>query len=78
MAALERPREGVALEAVEARGERQVRRRRVLRLEPAEPLDGAGRGERLSLEQELTREERPVELAPREDAPGQFCVRIRS
>ena len=75
---LERSRERLALEAVDAGGERQVRRRRVLRLEPGDPLDGAGRGEGLSLEQELAREERPIELAPRQDALAQFCVRIRS
>ena len=60
MAAFEGTREGLALEAVEARGERQVRRGRGLRLEPGDPLDGAGRGEGLSLEQELAREERPL------------------
>lgn len=78
MAAFEGTREGLALEAVEARGERQVRRGRGLRLEPGETLDGAGRRERLALEQELAREERPIQLAPREDALAQCCVRIRS
>ena len=66
----ERLRQLVALEALEPRPEREVRARRRLRLQAAEPLDRLHRAQRLPLEQELPLEQGAVELAPREDTLG--------
>ena len=67
-APLERAVERVALEAVEARPEADVRVRRVLVLDAADPLERAWDREARSLEQQLPREQRAVQLALREDA----------
>ncbi len=55
-------------EPLHPRPQSDVHRRRVLRLEPAHALEGAGDGGPRTLEQKLAREERAVELALREDA----------
>jgi hypothetical protein len=64
------PREGglqrVAIETVQPRGEREVRRGRVLRLQRREPPDRLGGGEALAREQQLARGERRGELLARE------------
>ncbi len=64
---LERARESVALEALEARPQADVRIRRVLILDAADPLERTRDREARPLEQELAREQRPVQLALRED-----------
>ncbi len=66
----QRPGELVALEALEPRPERQVRARRGLRLQAAEPLDRLHGRQAVPLEQELSLEQGAVQLAPREDPLG--------
>ena len=68
--ALERPREIVAAEALEARPQPDVRVRRVLILDPADPLERARDRYAHALEQELASEQRSVQLALREHAVG--------
>jgi hypothetical protein len=58
------------LEPLQARPEADVRGRRVLCLEPGDLLEGAGEGQRRTREQELAREQRPVQLACRENPLG--------
>ena len=65
-----RPLELRDLEAFEPRPEGDVRRGRPLRLERAEALDRARGGQARSLQQELPREQRAVQLPQREDAFG--------
>ena len=65
--ALEPAGDGVALEPLDPRPEPDVHRRRVLRLEPAHPLEHARQRRAHALEQHLPREERAVQLA--------FCQR---
>jgi hypothetical protein len=74
-AALERPSEAVPLEVVESRPEPDVHRRRVLRLDPAETLQCPRQRLAAARQEELTLEERPVQLALREDslAADQGC-----
>jgi len=71
-APLERARQRLALEAGDARPETDVPGRGVLRLQPADLLDGPGQGQAPPLKQQLPREQRPVELAPREHALGHW------
>ena len=59
-----------ALEARESGPEPDVARRRVLRLQPADLLDGLLDAERRSFEEELTCEERPIQGALGQDALG--------
>src|SRR5215472_14718369 len=66
--ASQRPRQRLALEPLEARPERDVRRRRVLRLDAAHPLDRPRQRQARALEQQLSRQHRTVELALREDS----------
>jgi hypothetical protein len=68
---LERARKGVALEAVEPRPQPDVHRRRVLRLQPTDALQGTGQRHAQPLEQQLARQQGAVELAPGERAGGQ-------
>jgi hypothetical protein len=63
----EGPIEPGRVEVDEPRPEREIRRRRLLRLEPAERLDGRGRVEVGPLEEQLPRQRRPVDRAIRED-----------
>ena len=58
----ERTRQLIALEALEAASEPDVRVRRVLVLDAAEALDRTRRPELRPLEQELAREQRPVQV----------------
>jgi hypothetical protein len=58
----QRAGELVPLEALEPRPEPDVRRGRVLRLDPADPFQRAGQRRLRPLEQELPREQRPVQL----------------
>ena len=53
----------VALQALGARPEADVHRRRVLRLQAARPLEHAGQRLAAALEQALAREDRAIELA---------------
>jgi hypothetical protein len=69
-APLERPRQGVALEILEARPQADVTGRRVLHLEAADPLERARDRQAPALEQELPGEESAVQLALREHAPA--------
>ena len=64
----ERARELLLAEPLEARPERDVRRRRVLRLHRHEPRDRFHDGHPPPLEQQLAREQRAVQLAQRQDA----------
>jgi hypothetical protein len=64
----ERARQLLLAKAGEARPERDVRRRRVLRLQSAEPLNRLLHAELPSLKQQLPFEERAVELAQRQHA----------
>ena len=63
----ERLRQLVALEAVEPRPEREIRARRRLRLQPAEPLDRPHDAERLPFEQQLPLQQCAVQFAPCEE-----------
>ena len=67
---LERARQLRVLEAVDARVQRQVRRRRVLRLQPTEQLDDLRNAGRLPLEEALARQERAVQLDACENPLG--------
>ena len=71
--ALECSCEGVALEPVEHRPEPDVRRRRVLRLEPGDTLECPAERELRPGEQQLAREERPVE-PPRRERHGRTAA----
>jgi hypothetical protein len=62
----ERPIEVVALEAREPRPQADVHRWRILRLEPAHPLEHSGNRRLLSPEKQLSREQRSIQLAPGE------------
>ena len=64
----ERPRQVVASKAVEARPQPDVRVRRVLVLDAADPLERARDRQAHALEQQLSREQRAVQLAPGERA----------
>jgi hypothetical protein len=64
--------EGVAVEALQPRRERDVRRGRMLRLQRGEPGDRLGRGQAGALEQQLTGGQRRRELLPGERALGQL------
>jgi DNA polymerase III subunit gamma/tau len=66
----ERRAQFVALESQQAGPEREVRARRRLRLQAAEPFDRLDGRERAALQEELPGEEGPVELAAGEDADG--------
>ena len=59
----ESPRQLLLPKAVEPRPERDVRRRRVLRLQRDEPLDGADRRESRALDEQLPSEQRAIQLA---------------
>ena len=67
--------EVIGAEALDARPEPEVRRRRPLRLEPSRPLERLRHRERSTCEQELARERRPVELAKRQQAHASTIVR---
>jgi hypothetical protein len=67
-APLERPIQLIPLEALEPRPQPHVHRRRVLRLDPAHALERLRNARAAALEQQLAREQRPVELALGEDA----------
>jgi hypothetical protein len=67
---LERPRERVALEAVEPRPQPDVHRRRVLRLDTPDPPERLRQRVPGALEQQLAGEQRPVELLLAEGALG--------
>jgi hypothetical protein len=67
-AAHEGPVEVVSLELLEARPESDVRVRRVLVLDAPDPLERTREREARALEQELSREKCPVQLALREGA----------
>ncbi len=75
-AVLEGPGQVIPLEPGHARPEPHVAGRRVLRLEPADPLDGLGQRDPGPLEEQLTLEERPIQDAPRQD--GRVTVRPAS
>ena len=62
--------EGLALESGKARPQSDVHGRRVLGLDPADPLERLGRRELRPLEQQLAGENRAVQLALGEDALG--------
>ena len=62
-AALERTGQLVALEAFDARPEADVHRRRVLRLNPADPVEGLGNGRLRAFEEQLPSQEGAVQLA---------------
>jgi hypothetical protein len=64
---LERRRQLGALEALEPSEQSQIRRRRVLCLQPGELLHGLRHTERLPLDEKLTRQERPVEITSCQD-----------
>jgi hypothetical protein len=64
---LERAGEIAELEGVDHRPEPDVRRGRVLRLQAADPLERSTERHSRALEQELAREQRPVQPARRED-----------
>ena len=70
-ASLERSREIVAAEALETRPEPDVAVRRVLVLDPTDSLERARNRQPGALEQELAREQRPVQLSLRERPLGQ-------
>ena len=57
-------------EAVDARPQAEVRRRRPLRLEARDALDGLRHGEPVPPEEELTRERRAIQLAKRQRPHG--------
>ena len=71
---LERAGERVALQALDTRPEPDIHRRRVLRLEPAHALEHAWQGRAHSLEQQLPREQRPVQLPLGERALGHMAT----
>ena len=73
---LERSCELLLLEAVQARPQGDVGRRGVLSLQGAQTLDRARDGESAALQEHLPMEERPVQLAQREDAL-RSSVRLR-
>src|SRR5260370_5205303 len=64
---LDRAPEALALEVPQARPERDVRRRRPLRLQRGQALDRGDDRKRFSLEQQLTRKRGAIELAHAED-----------
>ena len=66
----ERPRQVVALEPLDGRPEPDVPVRRVLVLDPADPLEHPRDRQAHALEQQLPGEERPVQLPRRQDALG--------
>ena len=68
LARLERARERVALEAGDPRPQPEVHRRRVLRLQPAHPLEHARGRQAGALQQPLAGEQRSIERAGGEDA----------
>ena len=74
----QRPLERPALEAVEPRPQREVRRRGQLRLQPGEPLDRSDGREPLAAQQQLPQQRRPVQLALREDSLGHASTLRRS
>ena len=76
-APLERTRERLALEALDARPESDVGGRRVLSLDPAHPLDRARQRQVRRLEQQLPREQRAVQLAPGQETLGRWHGRQR-
>ena len=63
LAALEVAGQDLRVEVPEAGAQREVRRGRVLRLEPEEVLDGVERGHRGAFQQQLAGEQRAVERA---------------
>ena len=67
LALVDRRGELVALEPCESCPKRDVRRRRPLRLKPAQALDGVDDAHPLPLEQHLPREKGAVQLTKRED-----------
>jgi hypothetical protein len=62
LAVVDRGLEVALREAFDARGERDVRRGRVLALQRRQPTDGVRCGDALTLDQELARGERRREL----------------
>jgi hypothetical protein len=64
----ERTGQLIAFEPLEARPEPDVHRRGVLRLDPADPFQGAGERRLRALEQQLPPEQRPVQFPLRERA----------
>jgi hypothetical protein len=66
--ALERAREILETEALEARPEPDVPRRRVLRLQAGDLLERPAEGQARPFEEQLTCEQRAVQVARREDA----------
>ena len=67
---LERPRQVVALEPLDGRPEADVPVRRVLVLDPADPLEHPRDRQAHTLEEQLPGEERPVQLPRRQDSLG--------
>ena len=74
---LERPRQLVALEALEPCPEPHVHQRCVLRLDPADALERTGDGRLRALEQQLPREQCPVQLTLGQDPVTRRCVALR-
>ena len=66
--ALESARQLLAAEVLEARPEPDVRVRRVLILDATHPLECAGNGQRRAFEEQLSGQQRPVQLPLREHA----------
>jgi hypothetical protein len=64
---LYRPPESLALEALKARPEREIRRRCPLRLQCRETLDRGHDRERFPFQQELSGQRRAIQLAQRQD-----------
>ena len=64
----ERPRQVVALEPLDRRPEPDVPVRRVLVLDPADPLEHAWNRQPHALQEQLPGEQRPVQLPRRQDA----------
>ena len=64
----ERVGQRLPLEALEPGPQADVHRRRVLRLDPADRLERPWQRHPAAVEQQLAREQRPVELAPRQGA----------
>ncbi len=67
-ALFERGREGIAPKVAHARPEADVPRWRVLRLEPTNAFERGDEWQGRALEQELAREQCPIELARGQDA----------
>ena len=67
LAALQQTDQFFAIEVRDAGPEPDVHRRCVLRLEPTHPLKRGGDVERHPVQQQLAREQRPMQIAPGEN-----------